>query len=202
MKAIRICRLASFCLVGFSGRTAAQIATIDAGPVRFVVLVDRSGSMKSERFGPKVLNLEHAKAELLRALLLGGKSALGIPRFRPGRDVVTAGRFGIDQGGESSKAYLRLDRARLDDDYLHISYPASRHPTYDGLAKAIDPGPGPELRNLNVLAWAVPMAFARMPPPTDDTTQMTYLVMLNDAQMNEGSIVLENQNLGSVFKST
>lgn len=182
---------------------SAQEVAVPEGETRFMVLVDRSWSMvggkesripeRQRRRAQKQSNFQHAVDAIVGALLdgpSGGESRLNLPRFQPGRDTVVVGRFGTDSGADSSQAWARLGDVRMDE-YLQVVYSPTGQPTRQGLRDSLSPGW--PLRNLNILAWAVPMGFARMRPAPGQRVQTTYLVMLNDAQMNEGSIGLENE---------
>ncbi len=114
------------------------------------------------------------------------------PWYRNGKDLLTVVQYGIDSLPRADLAYLRLKDARLDDDYVRKVIGAQSNVSRKQFIAALNPKVH---TNLNVLAWALPLGLTTAAVPNQQV-QETYVILLNDAQMNDGSMVLEKHTLG------
>lgn len=163
---------------------------IPDGTRHFIVLVDRSRSMvsASPRVGGsarKAAALEQAENALAEMLFDKGW-------YRPSRDMITVEHFGVDFAHDAGRAYMRLANARLHEDYIGKPLGAAKSVSRSRFLEALRPK---QRTCLNVLGWALPIGLREAALDASHTVQRTYVIVLNDAQMNDGSIVLERLSL-------
>ena len=190
----------SFLVFGLFASTACaqqtQI-TIPDGPRHFIVLVDSSWSMVANSLKPVPVGTKRqalASAErYLTHLLYSPNKGEKAAWYRPNRDLVSIVHYGIDTESRADQAYIRLKNARLDEDYARVVIRANPNLTRDRFQRAIHPT---SHTNLNVLAWALPVGMEAARVPSKKPVQETYVILLNDMQMNDGSVVLEANTLG------
>jgi hypothetical protein len=185
-------------IVGLATSAWAQTVFVPEGPRHFIVLVDTTASMSSRISGPnpwaKAQHLEQAEKLLGRALF-HGSIHLRIPRYRAHQDLLTVIKYGIDKYRDSAHAYQRLKWADLTRDYIRRDVFARSGMTESQFRSALKV-PQRDRTNLNVVAWAVPMALSAARVDPGRPVQDTYIVLLNDAQLNAGSVALEAFELG------
>lgn len=191
MRAIRLAWLALLCLPTL---LLAQRLSVPPGRRHFVVLVDSSHSMvaDSRPRNAKRQALNEAENALGRMLYSDGW-------YRPGKDLITVVQYGFGTTGAANQAYKRLHGASLGDDYTRRIVGHDSNLSAANFKTALRPRARTQL---NVLAWAMPMGLAAAAPPPGTDIQETFVIMLNDAQMNEGSILLEKVTLGKHLNPT
>ena len=190
---LKVC-LQFLAILALSATTRAQQAEISIpdGPRHFIVLVDSSWSMIANSMRPAPPSTKRealATAERYLASLLyePGRIVKG-PWYRSNRDLVSIVHYGIDHERRADMAYIRLKDARLDEDYARLIERANPNLSRERFLKALRPTLH---TNLNVLAWALPVGLAAARVPTRRPVEETFVILLNDMQMNDGSMVLE-----------
>jgi hypothetical protein len=113
--------------------------------------------------------------------------------YRPNRDLITIVEYGFDRNGAANSAYKRLKWASLGEDYVRPTTKGRSNLSRDEFRARLRPR---RRTHLNVLAWALPLGLDAAAVPTGTPVQDTFVLMLNDAQMNDGSMVLERYTMG------
>ncbi len=172
-----------------------QVSTPD-GTRHFIVLVDSSWSMVANSLPPSPTStkrnaLEAGEQELASLLYSPGKVVDG-PWYRPKRDLISVVHYGIDSKARADLAYIRLKDAQLETDYSRLVEQANPKLSKGRFLKAIHPS---QHTNLNVLAWALPLGLWTAKVSKTKSIQETFIILLNDMQMNDGSMVLEGHTL-------
>jgi len=135
--------------------------------------------------------LAAAEKQLMSMLFDSGAVVPGT-WYRRGQDLISVVQYGIDTKPHAEQAYLRLKDARLDGDYVRRVVQAETKLSRQRFQAALNPKIH---THLNILAWALPMGVSAAAVPGRQV-QETYVILLNDAQMNDGSIVLEMRTMG------
>jgi hypothetical protein len=191
-------------VIALYGKCCAQQGTIriPEGRRHFIVLVDSSASMVARSLPPappgtKRKALAAAERDLASYLFTPDRIVKG-RWFRRGQDLITVVQYGIDSKPHADRAYLRLKDARLDSDYVRRILRADTNVDRKHFVAALHP----KLHtNLNILAWALPLGLSISAAP-GRPVQDTFVILLNDAQMNDGSMVLEKHTMGMHLNET
>ncbi|HWD39811.1 MAG TPA: hypothetical protein VG944_13260 [Fimbriimonas sp.] len=177
----------------------AQVSgfSVPDGPRHFIVLVDSSFSMEATSQKPtppgaKRAALRRAEDALASLLFDRGSEVPNQPWYRKGRDLLSVLYYGIDRQSQAASAYLRLRYADLGQDYMRVGALHSSSATKARFRKLLHP---PFRTQLNILAWAMPLGVRSAAVSEHMSVQQTYVILLNDAQMNDGSMVLEDSTL-------
>lgn len=181
------------CNAAFAQQPAVRIPE---GRRHFIVLVDSSASMTARSMPPAPPNTKRkalmaAERELASTLFDSNHIVKG-PWYRKGVDLLTVIQYGIDTKPRADLAYLRLKDAKLDDDYVRRVIGARSDVSRKRFLAALNPKVHTQL---NILAWALPLGLSAAAVPQEQV-QDTYVILLNDAQMNDGSMVLEKHTMG------
>lgn len=167
--------------------------TVPDGTRHFVVLFDTSASMWAT--GTKRRALDAACEDLAAALYDGSGELKDIPSFRTGKDLLTIVHFGFDRSRDHARAYERLRYATLRDDFVQVQTPTTSSLRRKEFLRTFEVTQANKT-NINALGWAFPLGIgaARVSPET--RVQNTYVILVNDSQINDGSIALERLTLG------
>jgi len=182
-------------LIGMMATAFGQVAgfAVPDGSRHFVVLFDTSASMWSTPTKRRMLDT--ACNELADALFAGHGSLAGIPRFRAGKDLITIVHFGFDRQRDANRAYERLAMATLGEDYVRVATQTTLQLSRESFLEAFNVRQA-DKTNINALAWAIPLGLSRSKVGLGTSVQNTYVVLVNDSQLNDGSIALERLTLG------
>jgi hypothetical protein len=197
MGAARVIRFISLVALLVPTIALGQRIQVPDGTRHFIILVDSSFSMVADSPAPnrrdaKRRALAEAEEELTSVLFDRGK-VVNASWFRRGRDLITIVDYGFDSNGAANSAYKRLRWASLGSDYVRATTKASSELDRDQFGKRLRPR---RRTHLNVLAWALPMGIDAASVGRFRPVQDTYVILLNDAQMNDGSMVLEKYTMG------
>jgi len=175
------------------GKGQMTSLAVPDGTRHFIVLFDTSASMWAT--GTKRRALDTASQDLASALYDGSGDLKAIPTFRTRKDLLTVVHFGFDRSRDHARAYERLRYANLRDDFVRVQTPTTSKLDKEGFLRSFEVTQANKT-NINALGWAFPLGIgaARVRPETN--VQNTYVILVNDSQINDGSIALERLTLG------
>lgn len=180
-------------LAGFGTLRAQPVGyQVPDGRRHFIVLFDTSASMWGS--ATKRRSLDRAVETLAQTLFEGG-ALKGVPRYRQGKDLLSVVHFGFDRSRDHHKAYERLRTATLGIDYVRPLVSASASTSRESFVRTFQVSQA-DKTNINALAWAIPLGLNAARLGSGVAVQKTYVILVNDAQLNDGSLALERFTLG------